>query len=137
MRDLTQGRPFVGQFTSADASALSEANARFTLYDAAKAPAAITLQADERVVITDITARCDGNGQTVELYDGADASIGAGERITILRFGTNVPQHHLHLGTPHYCAANESTVTPKGYPKVVTSGVSQVDVTIRGVIIKV
>lgn len=127
MRDLTQGRAFHGEFTSADASALSEANSRITLYSIENA-GTITLASNERVVITDIFVLA-GAALTVTLYDGGDNSVAAGERILLGNFaangGLNGP-----LATPHYCQRGPTN----GYPKVKTSGAGQVDVTIRGVI---
>ncbi len=136
MRDLTQGRPFVGVFSSADASGLSEANSRFTLYNAAQTPAAITLAANERVVITDIDLVYSGaTAREVTLYDGADTTVDAGEQIfkgTFQQYGGISS----HLQVPHYGSYNNSTSSPKGYPKVKTGGAGQIDVTIRGVIVR-
>lgn len=129
----SHGRPFHGEFTSADASGLSEANSRFALYTAGNTPAAITLAANERVVITDIFVLVGATGLTVTLYDGANNSVAAGERILLGTFAANGGVSS-SLQTPHFCQKNADTGTPVGYPKVKTSGAGQIDATIRGYI---
>src|SRR5262245_1591277 len=114
MRDQRQGRPFTGVFSSADASALSETNSRFTLYSAANTPAAITLTANERCVITDIDVVVGASSLTVTLYDGADNTPGNGEQISKGNFAANGGISS-HLVVPHYG-------TQATYPKVKTSG---------------
>lgn len=126
------GRPFHGEFSSADASALSEANARFTLYGVDKQ--AITLAADERVIVTDIDVVV-GTALTVTIYDGDDATPDDGEKILMHSFGANGGISS-HLRTPHYCAVNASTSSPDGYPKLETSAAGQVDCVIHGVVVK-
>lgn len=125
-RDWTQhGKPFHGEFTSADASALNEANSRATLYPPGSTTG-LTLGATEVVVVTDIDVVA-GAALTVTLYDGADNSVAAGERLLLGNFPANGGISS-HLNVPHYCQAGT-------YPKVKTSGAGQVDVTIRGVIL--
>lgn len=124
MRDQTQGRPFHGEFSSADASALSEANSRFALYPAGST-SALTLAANERVVITDV-AVVTGAALTVTLYDGADTTASGGEQILKGSFAANGGISSA-LAVPHYGQT-------ASYPKVKTSGAGQIDVTIRGVI---
>lgn len=130
---LDTGRIFFGYFTSADASALTEGNSRLTLYDTNRS--AITLAANERVVIDQIDVIVGGSGLTVTLYDGADATPAAGE---IFFLGTLAANGYVSqsLMTPQYGKNNNSLVTPLGYPKVKTSGAGQVDVIVRGVIEK-
>lgn len=130
---METGRIFHGEFTSADASALSEANSRFTLYDSSKN--AITLAADEQVVITDLDIVVGATGLTVTVYDGANNTVVAGERVMLGTFAANGGISS-HLKTPHYCRGNASTSSPEGYPKVKTSASGQVDATIRGFIRK-
>lgn len=126
MRDQTQGRPFHGEFSSADASALNEASSRFSLYGAGST-SAITLASHERVVITDI-AIVAGAALTVTLYDGSDTTVGGGEQILKGDFAANGGISS-RLAVPHYGQTGS-------YPKVKTSGAGQIDVTIRGVIEK-
>lgn len=119
------GVPFHGEFSSANASALSEANSRITLYGAGSTTA-LTLASTDRVLITDLNVETLGT-LTVQVYDGADATVDAGERIyqgdllTTSAANTNA-------STPYTCQAGR-------YPKVKTSGAGQVDVQIRGYII--
>ena len=127
MRDQIQGRPFTGVFSSSDASALSEGNSRFTLYKVG-GTSGITLAANERVVITDVSIDFSGaTARTITIYDGADTTADPGELIAtanLAQYGRHVQQ----LSVPHYGSAAQS------YPKVKTSGAGQVDVVIRGVI---
>jgi len=121
------GRPFHGEFSSADASALSEVNSRFALY-ASNSLAAVTLAANEQVLITDIDVVCGGTGLTVTLYDGADTTVSAGEQVLKGTFAANGGISS-HLLVPHYCQVGT-------YPKVKASAAGQVDVTVRGVIVR-
>lgn len=119
------GRPFHGEFTSSDASGLSEANSRFTLYDTGKN--AIALASNDQVVITDYLIVA-GSALTVQLYDGADTTVSAGERIAQGNLAANGGVSKT-FHTPHY-------VKQATYPKVKTSGAGQVDVIIQGVIVR-
>lgn len=120
----TPGVPFHGEFSSADASALNEANSRFTLYPPGST-SAITLDSNDIVWISDVQVTV-GTTLTVTVFDGTDATVDAGERV--FKGG---------------CAAN-NTIYPnytighccqKGtYPKAKTSGAGQVDVQIHGTI---
>lgn len=125
------GKSFHGEFTSADASALSEANSRIALYDIDKN--AITLAANERVVITHLFG-IGGSALTVTVYDGENATPAAGERILLGNFGATGGVDTTFGGVPHHCKGNNSTATPLGYPKVKASGAGQIDVTIHGYI---
>src|SRR5688572_10003875 len=79
MRDRVQGRPFHGEFSTADASGLSEANSRFNLYKPGSTTA-LTLAANERVVVTSVVVAFTGaTSRAVQVYDGADATVDAGE----------------------------------------------------------
>jgi hypothetical protein len=123
---LQLGKPFVGVFSSADASGLSEANSRFTLTLAGQT-AAYSLASDEQVLISDVDLVA-GAALTVTLYDGSDTTAGAGEQILAGSFAANggISSHNL---TPHACQQ-------ASYPKVKTSGAGQIDCTIRGVIVR-
>ncbi len=119
----TPGVPYHGEFSSADASALSEANSRFALYPPGDVNA-ITLGANDYVWITDITITA-GAGVTVTVYDGADNSVAAGERIFkggVLTSTTIYPNY-----TVGHCCQKGT------WPKVV-AGAGQVDIQIRGTI---
>lgn len=126
MSVLQQGRPFVGSFSSADASGLSEANSRFTLTPAG-GTAAITLASNDQVVLTDLDAVA-GGALTLTVYDGSDTTVGTGEQVIKGNFAANGGISS-HLVTPHYCQ-------PGTYPKVKTSTAGQVDVTVRGIILR-
>ena len=121
------GVPFHGEFSSADASALSEANSRFTLYGAGSTTA-ITLNANDQIEITDISIASAGTNLTVQVYDGADATVDAGEAVYEAIVPTNTTQSKI-IGTPH--------VIQKGtYPKLKTSGAGQVDAVIHGRVVR-
>lgn len=119
---------FHGEFTSADASALSEANSRFALYQTvAGTRSAIALGVSDQVVITDIDIVVGGTGLTVTLYDGDNNTVAAGERILLGTFAAN-GGISAHLQVPHYCLT-------QSYPKLKASAAGQVDATIRGHIV--
>ena len=116
------GNPFHGEFSSTDASAPgTEPDARVTLYDMLKA--AITITATQTVVITDITIVA-GSAMTVTIFDGANTTVEAGERIAKGNFAANGGQSS-KLATPHFCKVGT-------YPKVLTSVAGQVDVILHG-----
>lgn len=126
MSMLGRGTPFHGEFSSADASALSEANSRFRLYPAG-GDDTITLASTQQVVVTDIFLLTGNTALTVSIYDGGDNNVGAGEVLVAGDFGANGGVNETaHI--PHYC--QEGT-----YPKVKTSGAGQINASIRGVII--
>ena len=118
------GVPFHGEFSSTDASGLSEPNARFTLYGAGSV-SAITLSANDYVHITSVVI-VTGATISTQVYDGANNTVDAGEQVVKASTVANAPfysagpvQHVCQVGT---------------YPKVKTSGAGQVDVCIRGTI---
>jgi hypothetical protein len=132
-----KGVPFHGEFSSADASALSEANSRFTLFPAGfiKAGTTITLKSSTEgtdtllgsvVIITDILISIGASALAVQVYDGADNTVDAGELVAKAQVLINT-NTSIRLFVPHYCMAGT-------YPKVKTSGAGQVDVTIHGLI---
>jgi hypothetical protein len=117
------GTEFHGEFSSADASALNEANSRITLYPAATV-SALTLGATDQVVITSIQLTSAG-AVTVTLYDGADATVDAGEAIALAGLAANGFLNLSSDRVPHYCQAGT-------YPKVKASGAGAIKVIIRG-----
>ena len=116
---------FHAEFSSADASGLSEPNSRLSLYGA-RGGSAITLDAQDVVSITDISVTSAGTNLTISIYDGADNSVGAGELIWKGIVPTNSTSN-VTLQTPHECGK-------ASYPKVKASGAGQIDVTIHGTI---
>lgn len=122
------GSPFHAEFTSSDASTpANEPAARMTLYGASST-AAITLGANDQVVITDLRVLCGGTGLTVSVFDGADTTVDAGERITVGTYAANGGEFQ-PMQTPFWCQKGT-------YPKVKTSAAGQIDVYARGVIIR-
>jgi len=119
-------RIFHGEFTSADASALSEPNSRFTLYEYG-GTSTITLGATDTAVISDLTI-VTGAALTVTVYDGADNTVDAGEVIARGNFPANGGETH-KSGCPHSCQIGT-------YPKIKTSGAGQIDGVVRGYIQK-
>ena len=122
-----QGALFHGEFSSADASGLNESQSRFALYGA-RSTAALTLNAADVVTITDISVSSGGTNLTVQVYDGADATVDAGELVFKGVVPTNSTQS-MRLVTPHECQVGK-------YPKIKTSGAGQVDVIIHGTIVR-
>ena len=127
LRHEQRGQPFHGEFSSADASALSEANSRLSLYPPGST-SAITLASTDQVLITDIKVGVGATALTVTVYDGADATAGAGEVIDKGGYAVNTSQSQNRV-IGHYCQAGT-------YPKVKTSAAGQVDVILTGIILK-
>lgn len=121
----TTGAVVHGEFSSADASGLSEPNARILLYGAGSTTAA-TLDANDYVVITDVFALCGATGLTVTIYDGANNSAGAGEVVVKGTFAANGGLAW-NLSAPHVCQKGT-------WPKVLTSAAGQIDVSIKAYI---
>jgi hypothetical protein len=113
-----------GDFSSADASALNEANSRISLYDDGGIIAAI-LGATQSIYITDISFVI-GAALTVTIYDGIDTTASSGEIIMKGNYAAN-GGHDKKFVMPFQCKAGT-------YPKVKTSGAGQIDVQMRGYI---
>src|SRR5262249_13333358 len=120
------GVPIHGEFSSADASALSEPNSRFALYGPGST-SAVTLAAADTVAVSDLVVTV-GAAMTVQVYDGADNAVGAGELVAKLVFAA-AGRQAVPLLAPHYCQAGT-------YPKIKTSAAGQVDVQMRGGVLK-
>ena len=118
------GAPIHGEFSSADASALTEAASRLALYPASSTTA-LTLGSTDQVQVTAVTITTQAT-LTVQIYDGADNVIGAGERIGRVQNATNIAMQILFL-QPHFCQLGT-------FPKVKTNGAGQVDVTLNGTV---
>lgn len=112
-----------GEFTSADASALSEANSRFTLYKIGTTTT-ITIASTDIIVVTDIQFWSVA-AVLLQIYDGADTTVSAGEKIWQATVTANYSTA-FSLMTPHYCQTGT-------FPKV-KAGAGQVDFIIRGFI---
>jgi hypothetical protein len=112
-----------GEFASADASGLNETNSRFTIYPQA-GTTAITLGANDYVTITDIIFSSAGTNLVCTVYDGADATVDAGEIVSRNIVATNGVTT-VRLASPHVCQKGT-------YPKVKTSGAGQVYVQFKG-----
>jgi len=126
-----RGVPFHGEFSSADASALTEANSRFALEKAGfiTSGSTIALAATDIVVVLDAVITVGATGLSVWLYDGANNVVDAGEQIAKVFLLANTTVYS-DFTVGHYCAAGT-------YPKVKSSGAGQVDVTINGTIVTV
>lgn len=120
--------PFHGEFASADASALTEANGRFALYGAGSTTS-LTLDANDEVVITDVDVSVGATALEVRVYDGANNADGSGE--VVARFNLPVNGSAFRsLASPHVCQRGT-------YPKVITSAAGAVDAIIHGYIRRV
>ena len=125
---MASGAPIHGEFSSADASGLTEANARFTLY-ASPGATALTLDSNDVVTITDVSiTNTSGGALTVQIYDGANNAVGAGELVLFARVAAAGNVLH-RFGTPHACQKGT-------YPKVITSGAGQIDCSLKGSILR-
>lgn len=112
-----------GEFSSSDASALSEPNSRILLYGRGSTTA-ITLASTDQVVITDVKIMCGASALTVTIYDGANNVVAAGETVTTGDYAANGGEVQ-NFSTPHGCQVGT-------WPKVITSGSGAVKVQIRG-----
>jgi hypothetical protein len=117
------GTPIHGDFSSADASALTETAARILLYGP-DSTVAITLAATDWVVVSDISIAVGATALTVTVYDGVNNAAAAGEIILRATVPAGIT-HTIQLATPHYCKIGT-------WPKVITSAAGQVDVTLHG-----
>jgi beta-lactamase superfamily II metal-dependent hydrolase len=112
-----------GEFTSTDASGLTEPNSRALLYGDGST-SAITLATTDQVVITSVLISVGASGIKVSVYDGADNTVDAGEKIAVASVGANGFVNYT-LPVPHRCQVGT-------WPKVKTSASGQVDVTLHG-----
>lgn len=125
MNPYSTGSPFHGEFYSTDASApANEAAARISLYGAAGAGQIASLNANDIAVVTDIKIMVGSSAITVQVYDGSDATVDNGDKITEGDYPANGGEFQ-HAYTPHFCQAGT-------FPKVRTSGAGAVRVQIRG-----
>lgn len=121
------GAQFHGEFSSADASApADDAAARVSLFGAGSA-SALTLATTDQVVVTDMAIETSA-ALTVTVFDGANEAAGAGEIIYKGDVGTT-SAYAPPFTCPFYCQLGT-------YPHVLTSGAGQVDVQMRGYIIR-
>lgn len=76
----TFGALLHGEFSSANASALTEAASRFALYGGGLTTA-LTLGAKDVVYVSALVIACGSNALTVTIYDGADNVADPGELV--------------------------------------------------------
>mgnify|MGYP006921324098 CR=1 FL=1 len=122
---IAGGVPFHGEFSSADATALSEANARFALYGQG-GTTALALNANDYVMISQITVSSAATTALAQVYDGADNVVDAGEEV----HGGIVPTNstvNVPILSPHCCQKGT-------YPKFKASAAGNVRAQIRGTI---
>jgi hypothetical protein len=124
-----RGVPFHGEFSSADASALTEANSRFTLYGGSST-SALTLTSKSVVQIAELVVSVGATPLAVTVYDGTDNVAGAGEKIIKVNAAANSGLGWTRQ-SPHYCQQGAGGIP---YPKVVASAAGQVDAVISGFI---
>ena len=125
---MLTGEHVHGEFTSADASTA----AVVTLYTGDGVARALV--AGERLVIQSFHVVVGASGLTVTLFDDrdADGTADAGEIIARGTFAANGSLSE--SGILHYC--KQAVTANVLAPKVKTSGAGQVDVVLRGFIIK-
>jgi hypothetical protein len=116
-----------GEFSSADASALSESNSRFGLYGGGSTTA-VTLAATDSVFVTSLTIN-NAAAVTVlfSIYDGANATPAAGEYIWHGEVAADSTVT-IPLFPPHQCIVGT-------YPKV-QAAAGQVYVQLGGFIVR-
>lgn len=114
--------PFHGEFASADARALSEAVARFLLYEQGGVTA-ITLASTEYVHVYGIAIGTTTSG-LYRIYDGADNTVDAGE--LILGWGSGIG-NGVFAKVDYICQQGT-------YPKCIASVSGQIYASIYGVI---
>jgi hypothetical protein len=115
---------FHGEFSSADASALNEANSRVLLYGPSSTTA-ITVGATDVVVVTGISVRVGATGMVATVYDGADNAPAAGEILHKGTYPASGAPHVESLINSHFCQVGT-------WPKVKGSVAGQIDVVLRG-----
>lgn len=120
--------PFWGRFYHAtNASALDEATSRYVLYyrdPATGAATAITLGANDTLEILSMTIVASA-ALLLQVYDGADAAVDAGEQIAAQRTVATQLYAHQNLTPGHVTKAGT-------YPKFKASGAGEVESYIRG-----
>lgn len=124
---ITGGVPIRGEFSSADATALTEANSRLLLYGQGSA-SAVTLTANDHVLIHSVTVSSAATNALVQVYDGADNAVDAGEEIFGAIIPTNTNTSAL-FGVPVCCQKGR-------YPKVKASAAGNVRVQFRGMVVR-
>jgi hypothetical protein len=115
-----------GEFSSSDASGLSEVNSRFALYGGG-ATTALTLGTNDVVYVTGLIIACGSSPLTVSIYDGANNVVDAGEMIARATLAGGTTSVIDWTQSPHKCQLSS-------YPKVKTSGAGQIDVVLNGTI---
>lgn len=122
------GVPIRGEFSSADASALSEPNSRFALYGQGSATA-LTLGTNDYISIQQITVSSAATTALVQVYDGPDATVDAGEEM----HGGIVPTNStVNVGPfPVVKTCQKGT-----YPKVKASAAGAVRVQFTGIVVR-
>lgn len=122
---MFQDTPIHGEFTSADARALTEANARFTLY---RAGSTYTLTSTDVVVVCSLQLST-VTAMTVQVYDGANNSVAAGENIFRAVVAANANEVGAYFGdAPHVCQAGT-------HPKVISDTAGQIYAKFTGYIV--
>lgn len=117
-----------GEFSSADATALSAGTTARIVLHGPGSTSALTLDANDYVQILSATVSSAATTALVQIYDGADATVDAGEEI----FGGIVPTNSTvsaNFHSPHVCQKGS-------YPKVKASAAGNVRVQIRCVVVR-
>lgn len=118
---------FHGEFSSADASGLTEVTARFRLYPV-RSKTELSVGSADVIIVEEVCIDYSGaTARQITIYDGSDVTADNGEIISRATLSQN--NHYGHHGAivPFECQAGT-------YPKVLAAGAGQVDVTIRGTI---
>lgn len=124
--NMLPGTPFHGEFSSADASALTEATtARFVMYPPGST-VALTVGSNDQVIITDVAVFTVTAAAQPTIYDGADATAGSGEVVFATRSTTGAVQS---FTVPHFCQRGT-------YPKCKSASAAQIEAVIRGFIVR-
>jgi hypothetical protein len=119
------GEPFHGEFASADATSLTEPNARMSLFGAASTTA-LTLNANDIVQVCSLSISSAATNATLTVFDGTDGTPDPGEAL----FAGIVPTNSAvtpYMAIPHYCQKGT-------YPKVKASAAGAVKVQMQGTV---
>lgn len=127
------GAPIHGEFSSADASALSEPNSRIGLYKGGsiKTDSVLVLGATDKVFISSLLIAVGATALTVTIYDGSDNAVDAGEVIAVVVLAVNSTVAIDWTQTPRRGPIGAGGIP---FPKVKTSAGGQVYVTLLGTV---
>ena len=132
---IPPGQPFHGEFASGDASAPAlETDARIKLYKEGTATEITALGINDQVIITDYNSQL-ASTVTVSMFFGATKAVTAGNLVhKVGHAASGQSQISVSFSTPYKGPVGAGGIP---WPKILTSAAGQVDVQIRGTIVRV